>query len=121
METRAEEKGPLGGGGEGGMTVGGSFVEEFTFPLYIKCLRTALSIAFNEETTLNSIFTTNGHFHHLQQSVNGTSVPRNAWRHTDGGLGCEEDGYKRRGVSQKGGIFGGETRKKRKCTVHYLV
>ena len=103
------------------MTVGGSFVEEFTFPLYIKCLRTALSIAFNEETTLNSIFTTNGHFHHLQQSVNGTSVPRNAQSHTDEGLGCEEDGHKRRGVSQKGGIFGGETRKKRKCTVHYLV
>ena len=83
--------------GEGGaMTVGGSFLEKFTFPLHIKCLRTTISTAFSEEMTLNSIFTTNGQFHHLQQSVNGTSVPRNAWRHTDGGLGCEEDGYKRR-------------------------
>jgi len=32
-------------------TVGGSFLEKFTFLLHIKCPGTTLSVAFNEEMT----------------------------------------------------------------------
>jgi len=35
----------------GAMTVGGSFLEKFTFPLRIKYPRTTLSVVFNEEMT----------------------------------------------------------------------
>ena len=47
METHAEEKGPWGGA----MIVGGSFLENFTFPLRIKCPKTTLLAAFNEKMT----------------------------------------------------------------------
>ena len=46
MKTRAKEKGPWGG-----VTVGGSFLEKFTFPLRIKYPGATLLAAFNEKMT----------------------------------------------------------------------
>ena len=46
---------------------------------------------------MNNNFTTSSLFYHLQQNFDGTSVLRKVLRHTDGGLGCKEDGYIREG------------------------
>ena len=83
-------------------------LRSLSFPSALNVLKQPYQLHLLMKWLLNSILTTSNPFHHLQQSVNGTNVLRNAWRHTDEGLGYEEDEYKRKWVPQKGGIFWGE-------------
>ena len=46
---------------------------------------------------MNSNFTANSPFYHLQQNSDGTSVLRKVLKHTGGGLGCKEEWYIREG------------------------
>jgi len=70
---------------------------------------------------MNSNFTASSPFYHLQQSLDGTSILRNALRHTGGGLRCMENGYKRKGIPQKKGMNILMTNRTEKRTVYYLV
>ena len=92
-----------------------------SFPSALNVLKQPYQLHLVIKWLLNSIFTANNPFHHLQQSVDGTNVLRNAWRHTDGGLGYEEDEYKRKWVPRKEGSFGGKkkTSKKKGCSINY--
>ena len=66
-------------------------------PFALNALEQPYQLYLMRKWPLNSIFTASSPFHHLQQSVDGTSVLRNIWRHTDRGLEYKEEGYKRRG------------------------
>ena len=77
--------------------VGGSFLERYVSPLRIECPATTLSVALMRKRHLNSDFTANNPFYHLQLNFNGTSVLRKSLKCTGGGLGCKEEGYIREG------------------------
>ena len=81
----------------GGRDGGRKFPERGTSHLCIQCLTTTLLTAM-WKWPMNSDFKASSPFYYLQQSLDGTNILWSTLRHTCGGLGCKEKGYKRKGI-----------------------
>ena len=79
---------------------------------------TTLAAVLMKKWPLNSIFTTDNPFYHLQQNPDGTSIQKRALGHTSGGLGCKEGGYIR---EKKLCSVGREIFRERVCVVNRKV
>ena len=85
----------------GGKGCEAKLLERDTSYLRIECSTLTISAALMWKWHLNSNFMACSPFYHLQQSFDGTSILRNALRHTGEEVGCKEEGYKRKRASQK--------------------
>ena len=85
----------------GGKGCEGKFLERDTSYLRIECPTPIILAALIWKWHLKSNFIACSPFYHLQQSFDGTSILRDALRHTGGEIGCKEEGYKRKRASQK--------------------
>ena len=78
---------------------GRKLLERYTSHLRIECFIPTILAPLMWKWHLNIDFTASSPFNHPQQSFDGTSILRNASRHTSEGLWWKGEGYKREGIS----------------------